>query len=333
MYNLSDIREIHLETTNKCQAKCPMCPRRVYGGPENPLIELDEIYLDDFKKWFPEFFLKQLNSLFMCGNLGDPIIARDTIEIFEYLRKINPEINLSMHTNGSARSLDWWKKLADLKVRTTFGIDGLEESHKKYRINTDWNLILRNAEAFIKHDGVAEWHMLVFKHNQHEIDACKSISEKYGFQKFEVKHTSRFQESSWPVLDNTGRTIDTLFPSDKSLEITQKIQEAETSVKTKHTLIECKAVHDSQIYVSANGLVTPCCWLDFSWVPAFEKPRIDYMDEIGYTPSLQKQSLREIFDSPYFQKIAEKWNSPSCLIKCKQQCGKVNKRDIQFEKS
>jgi len=43
MYKLTDIKDVHLEITSKCQAKCPMCPRRIQGGPLNPFIHLDEI--------------------------------------------------------------------------------------------------------------------------------------------------------------------------------------------------------------------------------------------------------------------------------------------------
>ena len=50
MYKLEDIRDVHLEITSKCQAKCPMCPRRINGGPMNPFVSLDEITLDIFKK-------------------------------------------------------------------------------------------------------------------------------------------------------------------------------------------------------------------------------------------------------------------------------------------
>jgi hypothetical protein len=42
MYNIQDITSIHLELTSKCQARCPMCPRRINGGIINPLITLDE---------------------------------------------------------------------------------------------------------------------------------------------------------------------------------------------------------------------------------------------------------------------------------------------------
>ena len=33
MYNYSEIKDVHLEITSKCQATCPMCPTRIGGGP------------------------------------------------------------------------------------------------------------------------------------------------------------------------------------------------------------------------------------------------------------------------------------------------------------
>ena len=46
MYNITDIRSMHFEVTSKCQAKCPMCPRRINGGKLNPNLILDEITLE-----------------------------------------------------------------------------------------------------------------------------------------------------------------------------------------------------------------------------------------------------------------------------------------------
>ena len=136
MYKLQDIRDIHLEITSRCQAKCPMCPRRINGGPLNPFIHLDDITLEIFKKWFPEDFIKQLDSLFMCGNLGDPIVSKDTLEIYQHLRAVNPRIGLAMHTNGSAKSKEWWRKLAKVNVKVTFGLDtGAEFNQINSRIN------------------------------------------------------------------------------------------------------------------------------------------------------------------------------------------------------
>ena len=85
MYSLSDIKSIHLEVTSKCQASCPMCVRNIQGGIDSPNLKIAEITLYQFKEWFPVNFIKQLDKVYMCGNTGDPIIAKDTLKIFEYL--------------------------------------------------------------------------------------------------------------------------------------------------------------------------------------------------------------------------------------------------------
>jgi MoaA/NifB/PqqE/SkfB family radical SAM enzyme len=305
-----------------------MCPRRINGGLLNPLINIDEINLDTFKSWFPQSFIKQLNSLFMCGNLGDPIIARDCLEILQYIRQVNPTIHLSLHTNGSARTVTWWEDLAVVDVRVVFGIDGLSDTHALYRVGTDFHQILRNATAFILAGGSAEWHMLVFEHNEHEIDVCKNLSEELGFKSFVAKHTTRFKEGKFNVLDDVGKTTHILYPTEKSKDMMSKVTGYITDINPE---IKCKAQKSQNLYISACGKVSPCCWLDFDWILPNQDSRIDYMDNIGVLPDLNINSLVEIFDSGYFNKIAETWsNNP--LMECSKQCGNFDKLGAQFER-
>jgi MoaA/NifB/PqqE/SkfB family radical SAM enzyme len=216
MYTINQIKDVHLEVTTNCQARCPMCPRRINGGVLNPLMTLTEIDLETFKRWFSIEFIQQLNTLFMCGNLGDPIVAKDCLKILQYLKSVNPSIRLSMHTNGSARTEEWWKSVAETNTRAVFGIDGLEDTHSLYRIDTDFKKIIQNASSFIQAGGYAEWHMLVFKHNEHQIDDCRMLADSLGFKTFQIKHTTRFTDIKFPVLDDTGKTIYNLYPSSKT---------------------------------------------------------------------------------------------------------------------
>lgn len=325
MYNLDQIRNVHLEITSKCQARCPMCPRRINGGILNPLFDLNEIDLNQFKSWFSVKFIAQLDSLFMCGNLGDPIIAQDTLGIFQYIRSVNPSIKLTMHTNGSARDSAWWTKIAQARVKVTFGIDGLADTHSLYRIGTDWHKIIHNAQAFIAAGGIAEWHMLAFKHNEHEIDDCKNMSDELGFASFNVKHTSRFVDNQLTVIDDAGRTSHIIHPTDRSVGMIAKVKEAKNTV----TSIECKAQKYQQLYIAADGTVSPCCWLDFSWQLPNNSSRVNYMDVVGVFPNLNTQSLEEIFDLGYFQTIENTW-AVKPLTECSRQCGKFDKLGEQF---
>jgi len=327
MYKLEDIKDIHLEITSKCQARCPMCPRRINGGVVNPLITLDEIDLEKFQSWFSKSFIQQLDSLFMCGNLGDPVIAKECLEIFQYLRKVNPSLQLSMHTNGSARDKEWWQRLAQADVRTVFGIDGLADTHSLYRINTDFDKIIDNATAFVQAGGYAEWHMLVFKHNEHQIEECKKISKTIGFRQFQIKYTTRFEKGKFNVLDDVGKTTHILYPTQKSKDMMSKVTGYITDVKP---VIKCKAQKNKNFYVSSCGKISPCCWLDFDWILPKQDTRIDYMDKIGVLPDLNSHSLSEIFYSGYFDKIAETWNNDP-LMECSKQCGNFDKLGSQFE--
>lgn len=327
MYNLEDIRDVHLEVTSKCQAKCPMCPRRIQGGPLNPFIHLDEITLDRFKQWFPVNFIQQLDSLFMCGNLGDPIVSKDTLEIYEYIRTINPNIRLAMHTNGSARDPEWWSKLAQLKVKVTFGIDGLADTNHLYRVSTDFDKIIANAKAFIEAGGFAKWHMLVFKHNEHQVETAEQMSKDLGFRMFTTKHTSRFKGDYLQVIDEQGRPTHRLEPTQKSRDMIPLVEKSQQ--ETKPTIV-CKAVKNKQIYVSACGNVSPCCWLDMEWIPPMQESRIDYMTRIGEFPNLNTSSLNDIFANGYFDKIEQTWGHTP-LQECGKQCGSFDKLGAQFE--
>ena len=326
MYNITDIRSIHFEVTSKCQAKCPMCPRRINGGKLNPNLILDEITLDKFVQWFDTDFVKQLDSFYMCGNLGDPIVAKDTLEIFQYLRTHNPKIYPRMHTNGSAKSIPWWKNLAAQKVTVIFGIDGLADTHSKYRINTDWSKIIENAQAFISNGGDARWDMIIFKHNEHQIDECRILSKQLGFKEFSIKHTSRFKDDKFDVLDDDNNVIDTLYPTSKSKSMINKVKKAQQEVLP---VISCKAKNQSELYVSATGAISPCCWLDLEWWPEQSFNKNDYLEKIKEFPNLTSHSLEEIFNSGYFSKISNCWTTTG-LKECSKQCGSFDKLNEQF---
>ena len=327
MYYLEDVRDVHLEVTSKCQASCPMCPRRIQGGQLNPSIQLEEITLDIFKEWLPLSFIKQLDSLFMCGNLGDPIVARDTLEIYQYIRNVNPEITLCMHTNGSGKDKEWWKQIAKAKVRVKFGIDGLEDTHHLYRISTNYNKIISNATTFIQAGGDAEWHMLVFEHNEHQINRAKATSQALGFDLFDIKHTSRFKSDSFQVLGHDGSQLHKLRPSEKSKAMISKVRQSQSETNPN---ISCKALNNpegKQIYISACGNVTPCCWLDNLNFTSLEY-KSDYISKVKRFPSLKTDKLEDIFDSGYFTDVEQTW-SLDPLLMCKRQCGSFDREGAQ----
>jgi len=328
MYRIDEIRTIHLEVTSRCQASCPMCARNLQGGVDNPFLKLNEIDLGTFVNWFPRNFVRQLDRVYMCGNFGDPIIAKDTLEIFQYLRETNPGIELGMNTNGSARDDHFWKALAKEGVRVRFGIDGLEDTHSRYRIGTNWNKIINNAKTFINENGEAVWDMLIFKHNVHQIEDCKKLAYEIGFKEFHSKNTSRFRNDVLEVLDSNGKQIDTLEPTEKSVKQKENI----TKVKNSHDKVEinCKVKEEKAIYVGANGNLLPCCWLDHDYIQPTSTSRIDFLNHFANYPNLHRNTMQEIFNDGFFDKIENTWKSTP-LKECRKQCGVYNRFEEQFK--
>ena len=69
MFKFNQLKSIHFEISNNCQASCPMCDRNQNGGSVNPHIDLSELTLDDAKRIFEPDFIKQLNTMYMYSIL------------------------------------------------------------------------------------------------------------------------------------------------------------------------------------------------------------------------------------------------------------------------
>ena len=57
MYDYNDIKTVHLEITEKCNAACPMCARNINGGEDNPWLQNAELSLNDIVTIFPDTFI------------------------------------------------------------------------------------------------------------------------------------------------------------------------------------------------------------------------------------------------------------------------------------
>jgi len=154
IYNFEDIKGVHLKTTTKCNANCPICGRNAFGVI-CPGLQLTELFLEDCKKIFPPTFLRQLADISICGAYGGPICAQELLEIIEYMHYNNPNIEIDVYTNGGGHSPSWWENLAQVigkNGRVIFGIDGLEDTNHIYHIyrrGTVFTHIIRNAKAVL----------------------------------------------------------------------------------------------------------------------------------------------------------------------------------------
>tara|TARA_B100000941_G_scaffold290178_1_gene271432 strand:+ start:632 stop:1708 length:1077 start_codon:yes stop_codon:yes gene_type:complete len=348
MYKYTDIKTIHLEVTQNCQASCPMCDRNMNGKGVNPHINLDELTLEDCKKIFNPSFIKQLNTMYMCGNLGDPIVAKDTLEIFRYFRQHNPNIWLSMNTNAGARDEAWWVELANIFARrgaVIFSVDGLRTTNHIYRQGVVWDKVERSMDAFISAGGRARWDFLIFEHNQHQVDEARALSEQKGFEKFMAKKTGRFitqdskKKESHQAVNKKGIATTEIKKPDKKYQ-NAAIKSQDKLVKKYNSMdnyydkvsINCKVKDEGSLYITAEGLALPCCWTAgrmYKWwhKDPYVEQIWDHIDVAGGKDVLDaRNGLKEVFDTGIFNTIERSWQLESCnlgkLKVCAMKCGK-----------
>lgn len=236
---MRDIKVLHLEPTDVCQASCALCARETDTN-----FRKDRQHQLDMYKIMQVFDVDRINELdkmFMCGNYGDPAAGKHTLDIYREFRKVNPDIVLGMNTNGGLQNTLWWFELARIfnqpQDYVVFSIDGLENTNGTYRRGVDWRKLMANARSFIEAGGQAHWDMLVYRHNQHEVDNCEQLARDMGFKWFRAKVSKR--------------------PFTESLQFPLGWQ----PIELMSTSISCHALKDQSVYIDAQGNLGPCCWL------------------------------------------------------------------------
>lgn len=324
-----DIRSVHLEISTRCNAACPECPRNFHGVDVIDSYPVCDMSLQQAEKIFTPEFLKQLNHILINGNYGDFITAQDGLRIVEYFKTINPNLQIEISTNASGRP-SWWSRLGELKTKVYFRLDGLKDTHHLYRQYTDFDLIINNARKFIASGGHAVWAFISFKHNQHQINEAKRLSQELGFKEFNLVDAGR---NTGPVFKRDGTYSHGLgnYTGSQNFDelYTQHLHYVDkpeiTILHTEHPnrKIDCYAKKQQEIYITANGEVYPCCWLGF--YP---------MNETGNPSNMQ---LRPIINNnnalehgiestiAWFNGIEQSWSLDSVakgkIYTCNETCG------------
>lgn len=311
----------HVELTDICNAMCPMCGRNYIENGELKSVSYfknNELSYLDFTNIFDKHFFKNFNfkRVNFCGNISDPLSSSYLIDIIKYLKLNQKNIIIDIATNGSIRNEEYFKSLAlELKTinhRVTFAIDGLKETHKLYRINTDYKKILKNALSFIKYGGNARWQFLVFNHNKHQINIANKLSKKLGFNEFITIKTPRFKKNNNLIFKFKNKNY--------SLEEVGDFYNYDVSGK-----INCKAKKNNEFYVDYKGNIHACCYLGGEYLKSIISKEGDSI--MGFYDDVKMNAIKnnttDIINSLFFNQL-EKSFTISPASACKKFCSKIN---------
>lgn len=254
------ISHLHVEASTHCNARCPGCPRNIRGYSPEGFLTSKHLSPDVFRNVRRNY--NNLRSVNFNGNLGDPMMNSDIVELTEIA-----DCEVTITTNGSIGTRRTFELLAKSKIQITFSIDGLEDTNHLYRQDVEWRKVMQRVRWFIDSGGSATWKWVPFRHNNHQVEQARELAFSMGFKNFWCDHQCR---NYFPALDRQGKLSHWILPHDtddqpkddyvpeKEIEMMQKdatFNPVEASVS-----ITCEHLRDKSVYVSADGFESPCCY-------------------------------------------------------------------------
>jgi MoaA/NifB/PqqE/SkfB family radical SAM enzyme len=321
----------HIEASSICALRCPRCPR--VEAAESLLNQ--QLSLEFFKTQIGSETIKQIRKITFCGNDGDPVYCKDLIEICQWIKQVNSDIQLVIVTNGSYRSAEWWKQLAevlDLHDEVNWSLDGWDQvSNEKYRINSDWNSIEQGIKTFFAHNQTSYrvWAAIAFRFNQDHIQQQQQIAADLGFDCYQLTKSTKFG-SKYPAAYGPK---DMLEPTDTSLVAaehrferqlytlsgrTRPGKELKVLFLQRATQVQQAAqysgiclIGNKGVFLNSRGEFFPCCWT------ANRYPHNDqWLHQAQEKFNLNIRPFAEIINDPFWSGDFLKFNSLECTIKC-----------------
>jgi hypothetical protein len=281
---------------------CPACPRTWFSEKFNrpfPKFDLDNRALSQFLMCDAG---KKINHFLLEGNHGDSIYYPKLFEFMDYWRASK---SFTIVTAGSNRSEQWWRdfssKLTDKDV-IIFSIDGDASTNHLYRTNSDWTSVINGLKIAAQSPAKVVWRTILFKTNEHQIDALKQLAEQYGADEFVLELTHRFGD-------------DEKFKPNKFVDFDVELADN----------ISAKCKDYKMLYISAEGYIAPCCWA-VSYFTLHQTEFWKEKEKWSMNNTTLDQFINEESLITFIKKTEDNYNSAYSV--CKQNCN-INIKDIK----
>ncbi|RKY31192.1 MAG: radical SAM protein [Candidatus Omnitrophota bacterium] len=244
-----------IETGNICNLRCPLCPT----GAQDTSMRRGFMDLVTFKNIIGQF--KDSVSTLNLYSWGEPLLNPELVEMVKYAKKIKRNLRIITSTNLNVKNNSLLEGLISSEIdEIIVSCDGASrEAYSKYRVGGDYDLVIKNMsflkELQKKYNSKTQiiWNFLVFRHNEHEIEAAKNKAHSLGvelrlgkmrtFMKDEIlkPHKESIERYKEWIPDNQNYSA-----YDKEKNITR------IKIKT------CRKPWQ-EISINWNGEVLPCC--------------------------------------------------------------------------
>lgn len=321
----------HIEPSSICTLRCPRCPRAEVA---DSLIN-QQLNLQFFQNQIGANIIQKIKKITFCGNDGDPIYCKDFIEICQWIKQVNPQIQLVIITNGSYKTVIWWKQLAEVldeNDEVNWSLDGWDQtSNEQYRVNSSWVSIEQGIRTFFLYNQTSYrvWAAIAFRFNQNFISYQKNLAFSLGFDCFQLTKSTKFGSkypSAYGQEDLLEPTDTTLVASGHRFErvLHQNTNKARPGNNLKKIYFQRAEYLDKNtpysgiclignkgVFLNSRGEFYPCCWTAtrYSHNSKWHQQAEDKFN-------LNNRTFQEIIEDPFWQQEFLKFDSLECTSKC-----------------
>lgn len=234
-----------------CNLRCPFCGvGKGIAAHEKRLMQFDE-----FKRAVDlvgEYLLEA--SIFQYG---EPLFNSDIYRMIAYAKKyyiytrVSTNLNVLVPENAE-------KLVASGLDNLIVCVDGAsQETYSQYRVGGNYEQVLHNLELVLEakkklqsKTPIVAWQFLLFRHNEHEIETARALSNKMGVDQFLMFPAYVPPENpDWVPSEDIRIKYGFLRSDACSIK-------PEPAINQKSSMCKWLWTH---LVVSSNGTLTPCC--------------------------------------------------------------------------
>lgn len=333
---LDEIHTVQLEISNLCNALCLGCvrtDRSTYSHLRDTIPDQDVLVeAETLVNALRAEKLKALKTVEFCGTIDEPTMHPRFLLILSQILQFNPNLTISIHTNGSIRNAAYWESMAGILKKfknhvVKFSIDGTQETHSFYRQNTSYDKILTNASAFINAGGNAVWQFIEFEWNSHEVEQLKALAADMKFSAFVHR------------VDRSSMSLKTItFVPVKKVRAQLEVDHTRFTSKLGPAVgeITCKTQQDKSIFINFRGQVWPCCFISNGFLRT-NQDEVDYLKTRMYSNygenfnSLYHYTVDAILDTDLFKSdLVDSFNSNMIDVMPKSRISRCNETCVSY---
>lgn len=240
---------VSVEPTTSCNLRCPQCPSGLRKFTrETGMLEAD---------FFNEVILqlkRELHSLTFYFQ-GEPYLNPDFLNMV----KTAGDQGIYTITSTNAHYMTAENAMKTIQSgldKLIISVDGItQEVYEKYRaggqltkvIEGTKEIVKKKAELKSKHPYIV-WQFVVFKHNEHQVEAVKRLGNDLGVDKVMIKTAQIYEFESGSDL----------IPEKEAYSRYKKDSNGKFVIKNK-LLNQCWRMWQGCV-ITWNGSIVPCCF-------------------------------------------------------------------------